>query len=168
MSRVLQPLNESTIPGGEPASVLEDSDGLTAVAASLQHAPWQALSALASEYAHAVRHPFGQSGQPSQTGSVQQDPQTTLAQTDLTGGNTDLGSVDVRTENGQADRSLAMAVDTQEAGAEAARVAAKFVAKDGSTAVILRFDFMRSKDTRVIAARVLRRITLPCLVHRLV
>ena len=129
--------------------MVEQSDGLAAVTESTRHAPWTVLSALAAEYAQSIRHPVRDAVLPPQPGSVQRETQTI----DVGGveGKIDLRS-DLPTQLADSENTAIPKdrVDRQAAQREAARVAAKFVS---STDVVLRFDFMKSKDTRVSTAQ---------------
>lgn len=129
--------------------MVEQSDGLAAVTESTRHAPWTALSALATEYAQSIRHPVRDAALPPQLGFVQQEAQTI----DLCGveGKTDTRS-DLPTQlaDSKSTAVLENPVDRQAVEQEAARVAAKFAS---DTDVVLRFDFMKSKDTRVSTAQ---------------
>ena len=142
------------------SSLVEDSDGL---AESTQAAPWHVLSALASEYAHAVRHPTASSFPPSQTGHVQQElqvrhvqpeAQTVTAPTVVKTHESDLAvkASPQRSRPSQHvrnDANFDNGVDMQAARLEAAEVSAKFVsAGNARTELVLRFDFMNSRDTR--------------------
>ena len=128
--------------------MIEHSDDLAAVTESTR-APWTVLSALATEYAQSIRHPVRDAALPPQPGFVQQEAQTI----DLGGveGKTDLRS-DLPTQLADSKNTAVPEgrVDRQAVQQEAARVAAKFVS---ITDVVLRFDFMKSKDTRVSTAQ---------------
>jgi len=126
--------------------VEQQSDSLAAITESTQHAPWTVLSALATEYAQSVRHPVRGAALPPQPGFVQQETQTIDVE-----GKTDLRP-DVPTQLADSKNTTVPEdrVDRQAAQREAARVATKFVS---STDVVLRFDFMKSKDTRVSTAQ---------------
>ena len=134
--------------------MVEQSDGLAAVTESTRHAPWTVLSALATEYAQSIGHPFRDAALPPQPGSVQRETQTV----DVGGV---AGETDLRESAGRSDLPTQLAdskntavhedrVDGQAAQREAARVAAKFVS---STAVVLRLEAMKSNDTRVSIAQ---------------
>ena len=129
--------------------MVEQSDGLAAVTDRTRHAPWTVLSALATEYAQSIRHPVRDPALPPQPGFVQRETQTI----DVGGveGKTDLRS-DLPTQVADSENTSVPEgrVDRQAAQREAARVATKFVS---STDVVLRFDFMKSKDTRVSTAQ---------------
>ncbi|DBB01839.1 TPA: hypothetical protein ACH3X1_000447 [Trebouxia sp. C0004] len=131
--------------------MVEQSDGLAAVTESTRHARWTVLSALATEYAQLIRHPIRDAALPPQPGSVLRETQTI-----------DVGGVEGKTDlqpelpTQLADSMSTVVpkewVDRQAAQREAARVAAKFMS---STNVVLRFDFMKSKDTRAASCAVL-------------
>ena len=135
----------------------EESDGLAGVAANTQNAPWQVLSALASEYAHAVRHPNGISQTLQSAGSVQQELQASIAPGDPGGGSSDHK---VKSDLSDVSDTARLEADPlapshsnpnmQAVQQEAARDSAKFLSADhASTQVVQRFDFMKSRDTRV-------------------
>ena len=140
-------------------SMQEESDGLAGVAANTQSAPWQVLSALASEYAHAVRYSNEFTQTIQSEGSVQQELQIKLAPGDPLRGSTDLevksddsNVLEAASLNGDAVAASNNNPNTQAVQAEAARVSAKFLsAEHASTQVVQRFDFMKSRDTRVKA-----------------
>ena len=126
---------------------------LVAVRATSQHAPWQAPTVLAAEFADAVCHPLESSQLPSHTGRVHHESQTPLPTTYEAKSCVGLGASSSSTEpagqSKQDDAKSAVGLDMHAVRAEAARVAAKFVSTDTSAEVVLRFDFMNSKDTRV-------------------
>ncbi len=131
--------------------MVEQSDGLAAVTESTRYAPWTVLSALATEYAQSIRHPVRGAALPPQPGSVQRETQTTHV--GGVNGKTDLRSdMPIATQLADSENTAVPEdrVDRQAAPREAARVAAKFVS---STDVVLRFDVMNSKDTRVSTAQ---------------
>ena len=125
------------------------------------HDTWNALSVLASEYAHAVRKVYPGDRPQDQDGHVEVEwqPQEVLPSREQ--------------QNEQTDPSCATAVDQDPVApsahnwhdkfqgteiladsddvtrAEAARVRAKFASVDASTEVVLRFDFMNEHATRV-------------------
>ncbi len=129
--------------------MVEQSDGLASVTESTRHAPWSVLSALAAEYAQSIRHPVREAALPPQPDCVQRETQTV----DVGGveGKTDLRS-DLPMQVADSDNTAVPEcwVVRQAAQREATRVAAKVVS---STDVVLRFDFMKSKDTRVSTAQ---------------
>ena len=125
--------------------MVEQSDGLAAVTESTKHDPWTVLSALTTEFADSIHHPLRGAALPLQPGCVQQEAQTIHlgGAEDKTDERSDLPTqlADSRNTAVSEDR-----MDHQAAQREAARVAAKVMS---STDVVLRFDFMNSKDTRV-------------------
>ena len=110
--------------------------------------PWQAVSALASEYGNAVRETFTQDSSITTSGRVEQgrrvhasrhehkrvDQSTEPKAGHVTGQRRDSGS----------DKRVAEAVQ-----ADIQRVKRKIVAADASTEVILRFNFMSGAEARV-------------------
>ena len=154
--------------------MVEQSDGLAAVTESTKHDPWTVLSALTTEFADSIHHPLRGAALPLQPGCVQQEAQTihlggaegkTDERSDLPlqpgcvqqeAQTIHLGGAEGKTDERSdlptqlADsRNTAVSedrMDHQAAQREAARVAAKAMS---STDVVLRFDFMNSKDTRV-------------------
>lgn len=148
-------LPASTLSG--PVAIdVEEPDAYLGGATQTQNAPWKALQTLAVECAHSVR---GSSHDPNiehQAGHVQQQWQSAPASGTSREGRSDLelgeksplaGSP--AATNRCKSSGISSEVDTQAVRLEAERVAAKFVSTDASNEVVLRFDFMTTKDTRV-------------------
>ena len=137
----------------------EESDGLAGVAVNTQNAPWQVLTALASECAHIVRHASGLSESLPVQGNVQQESQASISSRSRTPGSSDLeGKADSTPPSRSNEQHTGPhapsndSPDTSAVEAEAARVSAKFLVSDAAnTQVVQRFDFMKSRDTRVWA-----------------
>ena len=123
---------------------------MAADATSANLAPSQALPVFASQYANADRHSRSHAKVPTLMGDVQQDPQTPPTQHAESQGDrprTELATLSQdHTESPKTDSECNM----QAVRSEAARVAAKFVSTHGSAEVVLRFDFMDNRDTRVL------------------
>ena len=140
-----------------PAAIdIEGPGGFLAGAPRTQNAPWKALQTLAVECAHSVRSSSHDPNTENQPGHVQQQWQPAAASGTSPEGRSDLelGQESPLAEpptatNRFKSSGTSSEPNTQAVQLEAERVAAKFVSTDASNEVVLRFDFMTSKDTRV-------------------
>lgn len=121
----------------------EDTEVGTATAAGALYVPWQTVSALASETGQAVKQTFSDSSI-STSGHVQQGRQYHVSSNE----HCDLP------HNGQAnsmveDIPTSTCPDPKAVQAEIQRVKRKLVSTDAATEVVLRFNFMGSKESKV-------------------
>ena len=133
----------------------EVPDAFARVAATRPTAPWQALHALGG-HAISLQNSATDPSVILQQGEVQQRPQSEQALHTPPGSCSDPES---RHRPQLADHPRATAKheedtrpadpDARAVRTEADRVTAKFVSTDASNEVVLRFDFMTSRDTRV-------------------
>ncbi|KAL3143143.1 hypothetical protein ABBQ38_003412 [Trebouxia sp. C0009 RCD-2024] len=120
----------------------EDTEVGTATAAGPLYVPWQTMSALASETGQAVKQTFSDSSI-STSGHVQQGRQYHVSSNE----HSDLP------HNGQADQLVedippSSSPDPKAVQAEVQRVKRKLVSTDAATEVVLRFNFMGSKESK--------------------
>ena len=156
MRPVEGPLPPASASSSPVAIDIEEPDGYLGGATRTQHATWKALQTLAVECAHSVRNPSHDPNTHHQPGHVQQQWQPPPASGTAPEGPSDL---ELEEESPLADSltgtnrlqpsGVPFEANTQAVQFEAERVAAKFVSTDESNEVVLRFDFMTSKDTRV-------------------
>ena len=110
--------------------------------------PWQAVSALASEYGNAVRETFTQVTTISTSGRVEQGRRVHASgykhQHFAQSNEPEAGYVSGERREANSDKRVSEAVQ-----ADIQRVNRKIVAADASTEVILRFNFMSGAEARV-------------------
>ena len=141
---------------GRDVGLPADEHESAAITGSL-YAPWQTLSALATETGQAVRQTFSESGVGT-SGHVQQSvPQSHFApQTARTAGsfneaggipNSDIQTDDApwTAQNVRADDGI----ESEAVQAEIDRVQRKMLSRDAATEVILRFNFITGPEARV-------------------
>ena len=126
--------------GAVSTGVVCGFDGLEAAASRSQRKPWTSLQSLASELFNAVRHPIDGASVGRQSGLVQQQsPALTSRVQDA-----DLFSSHVANA-----AQACSGIDVEDVQKEPARVASRSLSSGNSNEVILRFDFINSRDTRV-------------------
>lgn len=121
-------------------SPVSDAKEELASTAGPRNMPWQALSALASEYGNAVREKFTQDPRISASGCVEQSRRVHASVLDQS------GESPASSQPQDADRDLKFAEAVQ---ADIQRVDRKIIAADASKQVILRFNFMSGAEARV-------------------
>ena len=132
---------------------LQDERGFGASAASSLYTPWQTLQALASETGQAVRQTFSDSGV-STSGHVQQGQQIHASPTQYTPADqlyepqALLDSREVRSVQ-SVTAAPSRDHDSETVQAEIARVNSKMLSTDAATEVILRFNFLSGRESRV-------------------
>ena len=126
--------------------------GPAAGASALSYMPWQTLSALAVETGQNVRHTFGQS-EVNTSGHVQQSLQHHVARPgdqprDHSAETVDSASVSDAQRRAQ-PTSVSGRVDAEAVRSEIGRVQRKMMSTDAAKEVILRFNFMGARESKV-------------------
>ena len=124
-------------------SPVSDAEEELASTAGPRLMPWQALSALASEYGNAVRERFTQDPRISASGCVEQSRRVHASFHPVLDQS---GESPSSSQSQDADRDLKFAAAVQ---ADIHRVDRKIIAADASKQVILRFNFMSGAEARV-------------------